>query len=63
MRRKTDAAGRTRHMDHAVFERLTQRFERGPLELSELVQQQHAVMGQARLSRTQPRPAADDCCG
>ena len=44
----------------AVLERLAQGLEHRPVELGELVEQQHAVMGKADLARTRPRPTADD---
>ena len=43
--------------DHALFERLAQRLERGDGELPHLVEEEHAVGGQADLARAQ-RPAA-----
>ena len=46
--------------DDAVLERLPQRLERGPLELGQLVEQQDAAMGEARLARPRPGAAADD---
>ena len=46
--------------DEAVLERLAQRLERRPLELGELVEEQHAAMREARLARPEVRPAADD---
>ena len=44
----------------AVLERLAQRLERRPLELGQLVEEQHASMREARLPRTRPGAAADD---
>jgi len=58
--RKAHAAGRAGDEDLAVLERLSQRFERGSLELGELVQQQHAPVGKRRFAGPEPRPAADD---
>ena len=46
--------------DHTVLERLAQRLERGPDELGQLVEQQHAVMREARLAGPRPASAADD---
>ena len=60
-RRAGSAPGRrarppTRAMlTHAVLERLPQRLERGPLELGELVEDEHASMGEADLARLRPR--------
>ena len=59
-RRKAHAARRARDDELAVLERLAQRLECGTLELRELVEQQHAAMREARLTRAQPRSAADD---
>jgi hypothetical protein len=49
--------------DDAVLERLPKRLERGPLELGQLVEQQDAVMREARLTWARPGAAADDCRG
>src|SRR6476659_5920330 len=57
---EANATGRARDKDLPVLDRLTQCFERGPLELGELVEQQHATMREARLARSEPRPTADD---
>ncbi len=59
-RGEADAARRPSDEDLAVFERLPQRFEGRALELRQLVEQQDAVMREARLTRPQLRSAADD---
>ena len=41
--------------DEAILERLAQRFERRPLELGQLVEEQDAAMREARLARPQVR--------
>ena len=46
--------------DDAVLERLAQRLERRPHELGQLVEQQDAVVREARFAGTRPGPAADD---
>jgi hypothetical protein len=43
----------------AVLERLAQRLERGPRELRQLVEEQHAVVGECRLARRGLAAAAD----
>src|SRR6266545_6246199 len=53
------AAG-ARDGDVAVLERLAERLERGPRELRELVEEEHAVVREARLPGSRPGPAADD---
>ena len=45
--------------DAAVLERLAQSLQGVAGELRELVEEQHAVMGEARLARRRHRPAAD----
>src|SRR5690349_24432908 len=59
-RRKARTAGRPRDEDLAVLQGLPKRLERGPLELGELVEQEHAAMREARLARAEARSAADD---
>src|SRR5690606_15736066 len=49
--------------DVAVFERLTQCVERVAVELAELVEEEHAVMGQRRLPRSRSAAAADEARG
>src|SRR5439155_851979 len=58
--RIANTAGGTRDDELAVLERLAQCFERGTLELRELIQQQDAAMREAGFARPQSRPAADD---
>ena len=58
--REERLARRPRDRDDAVLERLPQRLERGPLELGQLVEQQHAAMREARLAGPRPGAAADD---
>src|SRR5205823_8490331 len=57
---KAHAPGRTRNEDLSVFERLPQRLERRALELRQLVEEQHALVREARLAGTKLRAAADD---
>ena len=45
-----------RDADDAVLERLPQRLERGPLELGELVEDEHAAMSEADLAGFGPGP-------
>ena len=45
-----------RHGDAAGLHRLAQRFERGALELRQLVEEQHAEMGERHLARPPRRP-------
>ena len=59
-RREDGPPGHAGHADDAVLERLAQRLERGPLELRELVEHEHAPVREARLTRPRPRPAADE---
>src|SRR6476620_11107234 len=59
-RGKAHAPDRARNYQLTVLERLAQGLQDGTLELRELVQQQHPEMREARLTRAQPRPAADD---
>ena len=44
-----------RDRDHAVLERLPQRLENGARELGQLVEEQHAVMGERHLARSRAR--------
>ena len=46
--------------DDAVLERLAQRLEHGPRELGQLVHQQHAAVGEARLAGPRHRTTAHD---
>src|SRR3954466_5119897 len=46
--------------DAAVLERLAEGLERRTRELGELVEEQDAVMGKARLARSRDRSAADE---
>ena len=59
-RRKLCLAARAGDADHAVLERLAERLQRRPRELGELVEQQHAVVGEARLARPRAGAASDD---
>jgi hypothetical protein len=45
--------------DEAVLERLPQRLDRGALELGQLVEEQHAVVGQRDLARARRGAAAE----
>ena len=54
-RREDGPPADARDADDAVLERLAQRLERGPLELGELVEQQHAAMREADLARPRAR--------
>ena len=58
--REERLALRARDRDDAVLERLPQRLERRPLELRQLVEQQDAVVREARLARPRAGAAADD---
>jgi hypothetical protein len=49
---------RTRDDDPAVLERLTQSFDGVTTELGELVEEEHAVVGEADLARTHIRAPA-----
>jgi len=57
---KDDPTGDAGHGDCAVLERLAQGFDRGPNELSQLVEQEHAVMREARLAGPRPDSTAYD---
>ena len=57
---KDDPAGDAGHGDRAVLERLSERFDRGPDELSQLVEEQHTAMREAHLARPGPDSASDD---
>ena len=48
-----------RDADEPVLERLSQSLERGPLELCELVEDEHSAVRQADLPRLRARSAAD----
>src|SRR5436309_14979168 len=48
-----------RDTDDAVLERLAERLEGRPRELGELVEEEHAQMGEARLAGTDAGAAAD----
>ena len=60
VRRIGDGIGRTGDGHRALLQRLTQDFERLPLELGKLVQKQHAMMGKAHLPGMRRHTAADD---
>ena len=57
---KTRPPDDARDGDDAVLERLAERLERRPLELGQLVEQQDAAVGEARLARRGAATAADD---
>ncbi len=48
-------------LTHAFFQRLAQHFQHVPAELRHLVEEEHAVMGEADLARARLRAAADEC--
>ncbi len=58
--REDDAPGDAGDRHGAVLERLAKGLERRPLELAELVEEEHAVVREARLARTWAGAAADD---
>ena len=58
--REERVAPDARDRDHAVLERLPQRLENGARELGQLVEEQHAAMGERHLARSRARTAADD---
>ena len=62
-RGKLHVSGRAGNTDDAVLQRLTKSFQRGALELRQLVQQQNAPVRETRLAWTKPRAAADDRSG
>ena len=56
--RREDRGALASHDRHpAVLQRLAQRLERRPRELGQLVEEEHAVMGEARLPRQRQRAA------
>ena len=57
---KRRLARSTRDADRPVLERLPESLEHQALEFRELVEQQNAVMGKARLARAWASPATDD---
>ena len=57
--RKGEAHGGPAQRDDAVLQRLAQHLEHVPAELGQLVQEQHAAVGQADLAGARDRPAAD----
>ena len=57
---KTQRPPTLRDRDRTVLERLPQRLEHEPRELGELVEQEHAEVGERRLARAGRRAAADD---
>ena len=59
-RRKDRPSAHSRDCDLAVFERLAQRLENGPLELGQLVQEEHSAVREGRLTRSRSRAASDD---
>ena len=62
--RREDRRALAAHDGHAaVLQRLAQRLERGARELGQLVEEEDAVMGEARLSRHRDRAAADQAGG
>ena len=44
----------------AGLERLTERFQRGPIELCQLIEKKDTMMGKRDLTGTGARPAADE---
>ena len=58
-RRIGDMGIGARHRHAARFQRLAQRLERGAIELRQLVEEQHAVMGERDLARPGAQAAAD----
>ena len=58
--REDRPASDPRDADEAVLERLAERLERGPLELRELVEDEHTPVREADLARLRPGPAADE---
>ncbi len=58
--REDDPAADSRDRDRSVLQRLAQCLERVPSELGELVEEEHAVVCEARLAWLRARPAADD---
>jgi len=64
--RQADPAAHPRHGDLPVFEGLAQRLEDVALELGQLVQEEHAIVGEADFSGPRDRAASDDggiACG
>ena len=59
-RRELAVARGPRDADAAGFQRLAQHFQRVPAPFRQLVEEQHAVMGQRDLAGSRIRPAADD---
>ena len=59
-RRERGLAVGARDGHDPVFERLTERFERRAAELCELVEKEHAVVGEADLAGPRPVAAADE---
>ena len=57
---KCDVRVRPGDADVSGFERLPQRIEHRPLELGQLVEEQHAEVGEANLARTDAQAAADE---
>ena len=49
-----------RDLDAAGFERLAQALEDVPVELRQLIEEEHAVVGERDLSRSRDRAAADE---
>jgi hypothetical protein len=58
-RRILRLARRARHRDASGFERFAQRLQYSAVELRQLVQEQHAVVGEAHFAGTRDRAAAD----
>src|SRR5205085_5353630 len=57
--REGDASLRSCDADRSLLQRLAQRLECGTGELGELVEEEDAVLGEARLARAGHGPAAD----
>ena len=58
--REDDRPPDPRDRDPALLQRLAQRLQRGPVELGQLVEEEHAVVREGDLARRHPRPAADE---
>ena len=59
-RRQLQSRRRARDRDGAGLERLAQRLEHAPIELRQLIEEQHAVMRQRDFARANLRATADD---
>jgi hypothetical protein len=59
-RREQRSPAHARDADDAVLQRLPERLERRPLELGQLVEEQHPAVRKARLARARATGAATD---